>query len=603
MAENVREGNVRTSARALWTLLTAAFRADPRDATLTLLLDALRAITSPLYGLWLKFLVDTTTRHDIGLAVIGALGMAASAGIPWLAGGAASRTRLVLEERVGFYLERTLAEISADLPGLEHQERPEYLDKLYLIQQQQGTLGSAVGSVVLIVGVLIQTATVLVLLSSIHGLLLLLPLLGVPTLFAEQAWQRRLGKAEEESAETERLAVHLETLTTTAASAKELRVFRLQDEMLRRHSAALADAHDKRAEAQWKGIAWPLGAWVLFAIGFAGAVAFVAWRASQGLATVGDVVLAISLAGSARISISNVIRTVSRALHLLRAAERLLWLTDYSKQASGSRKPTSPVPSRIREGIAFEHVSFRYPGTDRPVLEDVSLCIPAGSVVALVGENGAGKTTLLKLLCRFYEPDTGSITVDGVDLREFDPNEWRGRISGAFQDFHRFELRAREAVGIGHIQRLDDLRAVVDALDRAGAGDLPAKLPQGLETQLGRGWEDGVDLSTGQWQKIALGRALMREMPLLLILDEPTASLDVATEYSLFEQMSQAARQSRERGAITLLVSHRFSTVRMADRIIVLSGGHIVEEGTHTELIARQGLYSELYNLQAESYR
>ena len=223
--------------------------------------------------------------------------------------------------------------------------------------------------------------------------------------------------------------------------------------------------------------------------------------------------------------------------------------------------------------------------------------------MALVGENGAGKTTLVKLLARFYEPSAGRILVDGVDLRQLDPAAWRGRLSAAFQDFQRFEFRLREAVGVGDLPAIADDRAVRAALARAGADALASALPAGLETQLGRGWPGGVDLSGGQWQVLALGRALLREAPLLLVFDEPTATLDAPTEHALVERLVAAARAGETRGTVTLVVSHRFSTVRMADRIVVLDAGRVRESGSHEALMAAGGLYAELYELQARAYR
>ena len=268
------------------------------------------------------------------------------------------------------------------------------------------------------------------------------------------------------------------------------------------------------------------------------------------------------------------------------------------------------MPAQLGEGIRFEHVSFAYPGTDRPVLDDVTLRLAPGSVVAIVGENGAGKTTLVKLLCRLYQPTRGRILVDGVELARMPPDAWRSRLSGAFQDFCRFEFRVRHTVGVGDLPRLDDHPAVVAAVDRAGAADVVAQLGAGLETQLGPTWPEGVDLSFGQWQKLALARGFMRERPLVLVLDEPTAALDAETEHALFERYAAAARRSRPDraqpaadGGITILVSHRFSTVRMADFIVVLRGSRVVEAGTHEALMAQGGHYAELYRIQAAAYR
>jgi ATP-binding cassette subfamily B protein len=226
-------------------------------------------------------------------------------------------------------------------------------------------------------------------------------------------------------------------------------------------------------------------------------------------------------------------------------------------------------------------------------------------VVAIVGENGAGKTTIVKLLAKMYEPSSGAILLDDTPLSRVPAGEWRARLAGAFQDFFRFEFHAGRAVSVGDLPRLDDEPAVIAAVNRAGAGDVVARLPSGLGTQLGPTWPGGVELSFGQWQKLALARGFMRDDPLLLVLDEPTAALDAETEHALFERYAAAARDpgAKRSGRITILVSHRFSTVRMADLIVVLEGARLVEVGTHEALMARKGHYADLYGIQAAAYR
>jgi ATP-binding cassette subfamily B protein len=351
---------------------------------------------------------------------------------------------------------------------------------------------------------------------------------------------------------------------------------------------------------RWGTAVWQAGAWALFGGAYVAAIVFVA----TGLnASVGDTLLVLA-AGS---RLSQYLNATVGEVGFLRgiwldASRRLAWLEDYSKAVSESAD--QPVPERLQHGIKFEDVSFAYPGTTRLVLEHVNLDLPAGTVIAVVGENGAGKSTLVKLLCRLYDPTSGTITVDGVDLSRIPPEGWRERFAGAFQDFFRFEFQACRTVGLGDVERLDERPAVEVAVIRGGAEDVVARLTAGLDTQLGPTWRDGVELSFGQWQKLALARGFMRDNPLVLVLDEPTAALDAETEHALFERYSEAARAgSYSDGRITVLVSHRFSTVRMADLIVVLDGSHVVEFGTHEELMAHGGQYSELYGIQAAAYR
>jgi ATP-binding cassette, subfamily B, bacterial len=361
------------------------------------------------------------------------------------------------------------------------------------------------------------------------------------------------------------------------------------------------------AAARVQSALWHTIAWAFFGIGYVAAVVFVV---SVQKAGPGDVLLVL-VAGS---RLSAYIAATAGEIGFLRGiwldgSVRLAWLEDY---ASGLvLGADAAVPTKLDEGIRFDRVSFAYPGTDRLVLEDVDLSLEPRSVVAIVGENGAGKTTLVKLLCRMYQPTAGRILVDGAELGRMPPDVWRSRVSGAFQDFCRFEFRVRHNVGIGDLPRRDETPAVTAAVERAGARDVVEQLTAGLETQLGPTWPEGVDLSFGQWQKLALARGFMREHPLLLVLDEPTAALDAETEHALFERYAAAARgghaglaqEPTPDGRITILVSHRFSTVRMADFIVVMKGSRVVETGTHESLMARRGQYAELYTIQASAYR
>jgi ATP-binding cassette, subfamily B, bacterial len=256
-----------------------------------------------------------------------------------------------------------------------------------------------------------------------------------------------------------------------------------------------------------------------------------------------------------------------------------------------------PFPEPIREGFTFENVGFRYPGSEVWAVRGLSFTLQAGEALALVGENGAGKTTLVKLLARLYDPDEGRILLDGVDLRQYSLDDVRAHIGVIFQDFVRYHLSAAENVAVGRIDARDDRERIEGAAARSLAAGVIAKLPEGYEQLLGRRFRTGVDLSGGEWQKVALGRAYMREAQ-LLILDEPTAALDARAEYEVFQRFKELTR-----GKTAVLISHRFSTVRMADRILVLDGGQLLEIGTHEELLAARGRYAELFELQAAGYR
>jgi ATP-binding cassette subfamily B protein len=344
---------------------------------------------------------------------------------------------------------------------------------------------------------------------------------------------------------------------------------------------------------------WHTLAWAVFGLAYVAAVVFV----SVGLrAASGDILLV--LAAGARLS--AYVGAAVGEIGFLRGfwmdgSRRLAWLEDYA--AASVAAADLQAPTALGRGIRFDKVSFAYPGTSRLVLDDVSLSLPAGAVVAVVGENGAGKTTLVKLLAKMYEPTAGAIFVDDVPLWRVSADTWRSRMAGAFQDFFRFEFRARQTVGLGDVPRIEDERAVNTGVDRGGAADVIARLPAGLDTQLGPTWPGGVEVSFGQWQKLALSRGFMRDQPLLLVLDEPTAALDAETEHALFEGFAAAARGATANGRITLLVSHRFSTVRMADLIVVLDGARVAEVGTHEALLAKGGQYAELYGIQAAAYR
>ena len=592
---------MRENLRALAMLARTAWRTDPwRSAGL--LLEPLSFLRFPLFAWLLGRLVDAALRADVRALGLAAAGLTLTR-VLWFVGmwtGSWIRNRLA--EEVGFTLDREIAEISAGLPGLEHHERADFQDRLEMLRQQQGVLGNSLNTLIYTANTAVAGIGTLAALAAVTPWLLLLVPFALPAVPIAAAQQRWLRDAEARSAAPSREARHLQELTVDRAAGMELRVFGLQREILARFRRSWGASRAFALAARRRGALLDCAGELFFLTGLGGALALMIWRAGRGQATAGEVAMAVYLGQQVMTSVVEPVRRVGNLGEVVRAAGRMLWLRDYAARMAANAG-TRPAPARLEEGIVFERVSFRYPGTERWALRDVSFRIPAGAVIALVGENGAGKTTLVKLLCRMYEPTEGRIRVDGVDLAELDLDAWRARLSAAFQDFARFELTAQETVGLGDLPRAGDPAAVHAALERAGASEVLGALPSGLATQLGARWEGGVDLSTGQWQRLALGRALMREDPLVVFFDEPTASLDALAEHALFERYAQESRAGAARGAVTVLVSHRFSTVRSADLILVIDGGGVTELGRHDELILRDGLYAELYSMQARAYR
>jgi ATP-binding cassette subfamily B protein len=585
---------------SMWRLCKLGYQHERRLMVLALVLSQLAALPAALLALWLALLGQGVVQHRNVLVLGAALGMAVSTAATWFMTTISTRVQRRFRDKVTIALEAHVAHLQGTIVSVAHQERPEYLDRLSMLRNQVFVLDHMYMSLFTTLGWLLRLAITMVLLAWVHPLLLLLGVFALPTAIAS-FWRPDVErKAQERGAQTERLSRHLFTLATTAASSKEVRVIGIGEQLLRDRRAAWERWYGPIAHARWGTALWNALAWAIFGTAYAGAIVFVAWGIHASPAQI----LLVLAAGA---GLAAYVRAAVGEIGFLRGfwadgSRRLAWLEDYAtKQAAAGDLPALPV---LREGIRFDHVSFAYPGSSHLALEDVSLTLPAGAVVAIVGENGAGKTTFVKLLAKMYEPTAGEILVDGVPLSRISAIDWRTRMSGAFQDFFRFEFRARQTVGLGDLNRLDDEFAIGTAVRRADAADVVARLKSGLETQLGPTWPDGAELSFGQWQKFALARGCMRDEPLVLVLDEPTAALDAETEHALFERYAIAARtQNNHNGRITILVSHRFSTVRMADLIVVLEGAKVVEFGTHDELMSNHGAYSELYSMQAAAYR
>jgi ATP-binding cassette, subfamily B, bacterial len=585
---------------SMWRLCKLGYRHERRLMIFALLLSQLAALPAALLALWLALLGAGVVQHRNGLVLGAALGMAVSAGASWFMTTISTRVQRRFRDKVTIALEAHVAHLQASIVSVAHQERPEYLDRLSMLRNQVFVLDHMYVSLFTTLGWLLRLAVTMVLLAWVHPALLLLGVFALPTAIAS-FWRPDVErKAQEGGAQAERLSRHLFDLATTAAPGKELRVIGIGGQILRDRRAAWERWYGPIAKARWGTALWNALAWAIFGGAYAAAVVFVVWGIHSSPAKI----LLVLAAGA---GLAAYVRAAVGEIGFLRGfwadgSRRLAWLEDYAAKQAASGD--LPAPAVLHEGIRFDHVSFAYPGASRLALEDISLTLPPGAVVAIVGENGAGKTTLVKLLAKMYEPTSGAILVDSAPLSRIVASDWRGRMSGAFQDFFRFEFRARQTIGLGDLGRLDEDPAIAAAVGRADAGDVVARLKFGLDTQLGPTWPNGADLSFGQWQKLALARGFMRDSPLVLVLDEPTAALDAETEHALFERFAVAAHRGKSPdGRITILVSHRFSTVRMADLIVVLDGAKLVEVGTHEELMANRATYSELYTIQAAAYR
>lgn len=591
--------------RAAAVMLRFAWSADPRQALLAFGLFALEALALTLFAFWVKEVLDGVQAEATRQVMLAAGGLAVAIAGSSLLAYSGNRVRMRLAEQAHHLVERRLIELVGRTPTLTIHETPDHLTQLELLDGAW-EFGEVIPSLINLCATTIRIVTTTLLLLSVHPLLLLLPLFGLPALLLSSYTSGLFDRGNELAAEPARRASYLFELATTAAAAKEVRLFRLGEALLARFHAANQEIRTIHLRLNLQGEAIGLATRLVFLIGYLGAIGFVLQRTVAGTATVGDAVLTAVLAGQVLGLIATSADLVQFTWRGLAAAKRYLYLERLAEEAQPQGQTPAAVPTRLHDGIRLQQISYHYPLGQQAVLHAIDLHLPAGATVAIVGDNGAGKTTLVKLLAGLYQPTAGQMTVDGIDMARLDPAQWRQRIAAGFQDFARFEFVVRETVGIGDLAALADRgdEAVCAALARAGAADLLESLPQGLATQLGPNWPAGIDLSGGQWQKLAIGRALMRTTPLLLLLDEPTAALDAETEHRLFTQWTTAAHHLRQAtGAVTVLVSHRFSTVQMADLIVVLNGGQVVELGSHQDLMARGGLYAELFELQAQSYR
>ncbi|MEU0386915.1 ABC transporter ATP-binding protein [Streptomyces chartreusis] len=588
----------------LWgEMLGIAWRRAPGATAAFFGLCALSIAAAAGIALSLRAVIDGSVHGALGTAVAGACGVAVSQGATAVFQATSWDLILLLAGETNLAMRPRIYGWIAGIEGLDHLERTDFLDRLEGARNNTWEICTSLWETVLAVHAGLRLGATLLILGTVSPwLLFLLPFAALPLWFDHHGKQAVVD-TETATAEVFRLQRHLFQLGTRADSGKDIRVADAGEEIARRQAAAWDEAAHLRYRARVRAAWWKFGGWVVFACGFAGGLTLVVYGAAHGHGTAGDVVMAVTVASGLRQTVQMMVGSTTNTLGTRTAIESYFWLREYAAAETARTSGTALTPARLGKGIAFEHVSYRYPGTNHLALDDVSISIPAGTVVAIVGEYGSGKTTLVKLLAKFYRPEGGRITVEGVALADLNTADWRSRISAAFQDFGRLQTTFAEGVGLGDLPHLTDRERIARAVRDVDASTLVERLPQGLDTQLGRDL-GGVDLSEGQWQRVALARAVMRDDPLLFVLDEPTASLDAPSEHAIFERQITRARQLAERtGAITVIVSHRFSTVTGADLILVLDQGRLVESGTHAELSTLDGgRYADLYGLQATAY-
>jgi ATP-binding cassette, subfamily B, bacterial len=600
---------------ALW--VTTALRATPLLTFVMMITTILSAVLSPLSVYGVKMTVDAVAHHNSVWPGIlfggGALLVSA------LAGAVAGPIGDTVDERVARYVHNDLIRLTAEVPSIAHHEHPAMADRLSLVERDAWELGG-IWRLLSTLGAISGTVTVIGMLWSVSpAMILLLVAALVPSAIYAVGLHKR-NALWRTSERFRRLGSKILDALLEPRQGVEVRCFGLSPALLGVADEALQSRNRPVLATTRRFAIYTALGWVFFGAIYSAAVIWVFHRVRSGENTLGDISLLLLIGPQVSTTASAISSNIGEIMNSVQVFGRYQWLRDYANAHDWADSVATP-PDRLVDGIRFDHVDFTYPsldadfdepgltefrpavGTPRQSLTDINLHLPAGTTVAFVGENGAGKSTLVKLLARLYDPTSGSVLVDGVPLTKLDPAAWRERMSAGFQDFASLEFLAIDSVGVGDMTGRNEGR-VVEAVAAGQANPVVADLPDGLQTQLGASFEGGVGLSGGQWQRLALARAFMRRRPLLMLLDEPTAALDPEAEQAIYEQYGAVARDlAHTTGAVTVLVSHRFSTVRMADLIVVVADGRITEQGSHADLLRAGGRYAELFEMQARAYR
>ncbi|MHB1794482.1 MAG: ABC transporter ATP-binding protein [Acidobacteriaceae bacterium] len=476
-------------------------------------------------------------------------------------------------------------------------ENPDFYDRLERAKAQATDRIAMIQMVGTLIQLVLTTISLSLLIAKYSPWLLLLLIAGtIPALLGESHFAF-LGYAKNfMQTPLRRKMDYLRDLGGSKEAAKELKLFGLRDFLIESFSGMANTIFDQNVDLSKRKLAAGTFLSLLATAGYYSAYALVLWDTIRGRFEIAVLVILTTAILQVSANLQQIFVNASGV------ADQALFLTDllgfFAMEPTVRSKPNAiKIPRPIRQGVEFRNVSFAYPGTTRLVLKDFNFHLRPGDRVALIGENGQGKTTIVKLITRLYDPTEGQILIDGVDLREYDMEDLCHEIGVIFQDYMRYEMTARDNIAVGRIEERDRLDRIEQAAQMSLADEVIARLPAGIDQQLGRRFEGGVDISGGEWQRMALARAYLRDAQ-LLILDEPTAALDARSEQEVFQRFAELTK-----GKMALLISHRFSTVKMTDRIVVLSHGVLTEEGTHEELIRHGGLYAEMFEMQAASYR
>ncbi|WP_392543397.1 ABC transporter ATP-binding protein [Oryzobacter telluris] len=583
----------------LW--LGLSFRTAPVLAGTRALVSVVAAVLGPLATLGTGAVVDGLTRGDDGRTRWGLALVAAFLLARVLDGFVAWTVGATLEDLSERDVRARVLRLIAGIPGLAHHHVPDLADTVSAVREDSRRLGGASRVIPWMLASVASAVTVTAVLASVAWwLVLLVPAAFWPTWVAGRT-ARRLWRTEHDNEWSRRRADRLLDIGISPDHGEEVRCSAAGPAVVTALSDALLVRRHRVAAAGRAGVRLLVMARLGFVAALAVAVAALFMAVRAGEVPVGGLVVLVLLLPQLLGTTDSLSGVVGTAVETSKRVGRLHDLQVYASDHGWSTS-VQPPPAAFRDGIRFEDVSFTYPGADEPALREVSLHLPAGTTVSLVGENGAGKTTLVALLARLWDPDSGRVVVEGTDLRDVDPVAWRSRATAAFQDHADLQFLVRESVGVSRPGADDD--DLWASLRSSTADHVVGGLRGGLEAQLGRQFDGGTDLSGGQWQRLAIARGLLRDAPLLVLLDEPTSALDPEAEAAILTATMRRAREAARRtGGITVVVSHRMSTVRAADLVVVLHDGTVVEVGPHDELVARGGRYAELFALQASGYR